>query len=149
MFVSFSSKLHVEHNKRGVAGKFLRPIGQELSYIYLSMHIQHPSSKIRSMQIFIISPHFLIDIVRLTEKWVKIITEIGVFIRGEKLKLVNFKMWLLSRKRERERELKGDLHENVIFYRNSQNKHNLRSRVMQLGKMKSGKVVLVFHDYLL
>jgi hypothetical protein len=26
----------------------------------------------------------------------------------------------------------------VNFYRNSQNKHNLRSRVMQLGKMKSG-----------
>jgi hypothetical protein len=43
---------------------------------------------------------FLIDIA----KWVKIITEIGVFIRGEKLQLINFEMWLLSRKRERERE---------------------------------------------
>ena len=49
---------------------------------------------------------FLIDIARLIEKWVKIMTEIGVFIRGEKMQLVNFVMWLLSRKRlsERERE---------------------------------------------
>ena len=33
----------------------------------------------------------------------KIITEIGVFIRGEKLQLVNFEMFLLSRKRERKK----------------------------------------------
>ena len=52
----FSSKLHVEHKKRGVGGQFLRPIDQELSYIYLPMHIQRPSSKIGYMQIFIISP---------------------------------------------------------------------------------------------
>jgi hypothetical protein len=31
---------------------------------------------------------FLIDIARLIEKWVKIITEIGVFIKGEKLQMV-------------------------------------------------------------
>jgi hypothetical protein len=49
---------------------------------------------------------FLIDIARLIEKWVKMITEIGVFIRGEKLQLVSFEMWLLSRKRERKRERK-------------------------------------------
>jgi hypothetical protein len=54
--MSFSSKLHVEHNQRGVGGQFLRPISQELCYIYLPIHIQYPSSKIRSMQIFIISP---------------------------------------------------------------------------------------------
>jgi hypothetical protein len=56
IFMSFSSKLHLEHNQRGVAGQFLRPISQELCYIYLPMYIQYPSSKIRSMQIFIISP---------------------------------------------------------------------------------------------
>ena len=56
IFMSFSSKLHVDHNQRGVGGHFLRPISQELCYIYLSIHIQYPSSKIRSMQIFIISP---------------------------------------------------------------------------------------------
>ena len=44
---------------------------------------------------------FLIDIARLIEKWVKIITEIEVFIRGEKLQLVNFEMWILSRKRKK------------------------------------------------
>jgi hypothetical protein len=49
---------------------------------------------------------FLIDIARLIEKWVKMITEIGVFIRGEKLQLVSFEMWLLSRKRERKRQRK-------------------------------------------
>jgi hypothetical protein len=40
----------------GVGVQMLRPINQELYYIYLPMHIQYPSSKIRSMQIFIISP---------------------------------------------------------------------------------------------
>jgi hypothetical protein len=30
IFMSFSSKLHVEHNQRGVGGQFLRPISQEL-----------------------------------------------------------------------------------------------------------------------
>ena len=40
----------------GVEGHFLRPISQELCFKYLPMHIQYPSSKIRSMQIFIISP---------------------------------------------------------------------------------------------
>ena len=40
IFMSFSSKLHVEHNQRGVGGQFLRPISQELCYIYLHMHIQ-------------------------------------------------------------------------------------------------------------
>ena len=54
IFMSFSSKLHVEHNQQGVGGQFLRPISQELCYIYLPIHIQYPSSKIRSMQIFII-----------------------------------------------------------------------------------------------
>jgi hypothetical protein len=58
---------------------------------------------------------FLIDIARLIEKWVKIITEIGVFITGEKLQLVNFEMWLLSRKRERERQKKGGVHGNVSY----------------------------------
>jgi hypothetical protein len=43
---------------------------------------------------------FLIDIARLIEKWVKIITEIGVFIRGEKLQLVNFEMCVWERERE-------------------------------------------------
>ena len=33
---------------------------------------------------------FLIDIARLIAKWVKIITEIGVFIRGEKLQTGQF-----------------------------------------------------------
>ena len=56
IFMSFSSKLHVEHNQRGMGGQFLRPISQELCYIYRPMHIQYPSSKIKSMQIFIISP---------------------------------------------------------------------------------------------
>jgi hypothetical protein len=54
--LSFSSRLHVEHNQRGVGGQVLRPISQGLCYIYLPIHIQYPSSKIRSMQIFIISP---------------------------------------------------------------------------------------------
>ena len=60
---------------------------------------------------------FLIDIARLIEKWVKMITEIGVFIRGEKLQLVSFEMWLLSRKRERKRERKKKvcLHGNVSY----------------------------------
>ena len=40
----------------GVGGKLLRPISQELCYIYLPIHMQYPTSKIRSMQIFIISP---------------------------------------------------------------------------------------------
>ena len=56
IFISFSSKLHIEHNQRGVGRQFLRPISQELCYIYLPIHIQYPSSRIRSMQIFIISP---------------------------------------------------------------------------------------------
>jgi hypothetical protein len=47
---------------------------------------------------------FLIDIARLIEQWVKIITEIGVFIRGEKIQLVNFEMWLFKVEKERERE---------------------------------------------
>jgi hypothetical protein len=46
----------VGDNQRGWEGNFLRPISQELCYIYLPMHIQYPSSKIRPMQIFIISP---------------------------------------------------------------------------------------------
>jgi hypothetical protein len=33
IFMSFSSKLHVEHNQRGMGGQFLRPISQELCYI--------------------------------------------------------------------------------------------------------------------
>jgi hypothetical protein len=56
IFMSFSSKLHVEHNQLEVGGQFLRPISQELCYIYLPIHIQYLSSKIRSMQMFIISP---------------------------------------------------------------------------------------------
>ena len=47
--------------------------------------------------------------------------------------------WNQGRVAQIERSVTYDTGANCVnFYRNSQNKHNLRSRVTQLGKMKSG-----------